>query len=132
MGNVIEEIPKTDSIDPPFGDDDLCIISLSLVIPVSNKHGLTSGALTLRQLEQIEDNHPITGLWGDTMKYQFSSQSGMSAITQRASDILDNQGFKSQASSAVNIVQLHKDDDDDKPFIQGIKHHLEMLKKHNI
>eukprot|EP00957_Ditylum_brightwellii_P186587 14206256-Ditylum_brightwellii.AAC.1 len=28
MGNVIDDIPETDSINPTFGDDDLCIISL--------------------------------------------------------------------------------------------------------
>eukprot|EP00957_Ditylum_brightwellii_P066832 5071957-Ditylum_brightwellii.AAC.1 len=45
MGDVIEDILETDNINPPFGDDDLCIVSLPLVIPVSYKHRLTSGVL---------------------------------------------------------------------------------------
>eukprot|EP00957_Ditylum_brightwellii_P009103 688558-Ditylum_brightwellii.AAC.1 len=66
------------------------------------------------------------------MQYQFSSRSGMSALIQCANNIPDNQGFESQASSAVDIVQLHKDDNNDEPFIQGIRQHLEILRKHNI
>eukprot|EP00957_Ditylum_brightwellii_P000018 1245-Ditylum_brightwellii.AAC.1 len=80
----------------------------------------------------MEDYHPIMGLWGNTMQYQFSSQSGMSALTLRANDVPDNCGFELQASGAVAIVQLHEDDNDDEPFIQGIRHCLEILKKHNI
>eukprot|EP00957_Ditylum_brightwellii_P135209 10310064-Ditylum_brightwellii.AAC.1 len=67
MGNVIEDIPETDSIIPSFGNDNLCIVSLPSVIPVSYKHGLTAGALNSRQLELMEDYHPIMGLWGNTM-----------------------------------------------------------------
>eukprot|EP00957_Ditylum_brightwellii_P148763 11325780-Ditylum_brightwellii.AAC.1 len=66
------------------------------------------------------------------MQYQFSSQSGMSALTLCANDIQDNWGFESQSSSAVDVVQLHNDDYNNEPFIQGIRHRLEMLKKHNI
>eukprot|EP00957_Ditylum_brightwellii_P208848 15359208-Ditylum_brightwellii.AAC.1 len=132
MGDVIEDIPKIDRVNPPFGNHDLCIVSLPLVIPVSYKHGLISGALSSCQLEQMEEYCPIIGLWGNTMHYQLSSQSGMSAITQRANDIPDNWGFESRASSAVDIVQLHKDDNDDEPLTQGIRHHFEMLKNHNI
>eukprot|EP00957_Ditylum_brightwellii_P036965 2798339-Ditylum_brightwellii.AAC.1 len=80
----------------------------------------------------MEEYHPIMGLWGNTMQYQFSSQYGMSALTQHINNVPDNQGFESGAISAVDIVQLHKDDDNDEPFIQGIRHCLEMLKKHNI
>eukprot|EP00957_Ditylum_brightwellii_P148798 11328053-Ditylum_brightwellii.AAC.1 len=82
----------------------------------------------------MEEYHPIMGLWGDTMQYQFSSRSGMSALTLRANDVPDNCGFKPCASSAVDIFQLQEDNgnDNDKPFIQGIRHCLEMLKKHNI
>eukprot|EP00957_Ditylum_brightwellii_P030640 2321920-Ditylum_brightwellii.AAC.1 len=132
MGNVIEDIPEMDSVNPPFGDGNLCIVSLLLVIPVSYEHGLTAGALNSRQLELMEEYHPNMGLWGDTMQYQFSSWSGMSALTQRANNVPDNWGFESQASGAVDNVQLHKDDDNNEPFIQGIGHHLEMLRKHNI
>eukprot|EP00957_Ditylum_brightwellii_P046370 3519681-Ditylum_brightwellii.AAC.1 len=32
MGGVIEDIPEMDSIIPPFGDNNLCIISISAVI----------------------------------------------------------------------------------------------------
>eukprot|EP00957_Ditylum_brightwellii_P125832 9592191-Ditylum_brightwellii.AAC.1 len=112
MGDAIEGIPEMDSVNPPFGNGDLCIVSLPPVITVSYKHGLILEALSSRQLEQIEDYHPIMGLWGNTMQHQFSSQSGMSALTQRTNNISYNQGFKSPASSAVDIVQLHKDDDD--------------------
>eukprot|EP00957_Ditylum_brightwellii_P125226 9545846-Ditylum_brightwellii.AAC.1 len=80
----------------------------------------------------MEDYHPIMGLWGDTIQYQFSSRSGMSALTLHANNIPDNCSFKSLARSAVDIIQLHKDDFDDEPFIQGIRHCLKMLKKHNI
>eukprot|EP00957_Ditylum_brightwellii_P124100 9459524-Ditylum_brightwellii.AAC.1 len=132
MDDVIEDIPKTDSINPPFGDNNLCIVSLPLVILVSYEHGLTSGALSSRQLEQMEEYHPIMGLWGNTMQYQFSSRFGMLALIQRANDVPDNQGFELWASGAVDIVQLHKDDNDNEPFNQGISHRLEMLKKHNI
>eukprot|EP00957_Ditylum_brightwellii_P044315 3362329-Ditylum_brightwellii.AAC.1 len=132
MGDVIEDIPKTDSVNPPFGNDNLCIVSLPLVIPVSYKHSLTLGALSSCQLEQMEEYHPSICLWGDTIQYQFSSRSGMSTLTQRTNNIPDNQGFKLQASGAVDVVQLHKDENDDKPFTQGIRHRLEMLKKHNI
>eukprot|EP00957_Ditylum_brightwellii_P208565 15358059-Ditylum_brightwellii.AAC.1 len=66
------------------------------------------------------------------MQYQFSSQSGISALTQRANNVPDNQCFESWASGAVDVVQLHKGDNDNKPFIQGIRHRLEMLQKHNI
>eukprot|EP00957_Ditylum_brightwellii_P111652 8516644-Ditylum_brightwellii.AAC.1 len=114
MDDIIEDIPETDSVNPPFGDDSLCIISLPSVIPVSYDHGLMAGALNSCQLEQIKDYHPIMGLWGNTIQYQFSSRSGMSALTLRANNILDNCSFESRA------------------FIQGIRHHLEMLKKHNI
>eukprot|EP00957_Ditylum_brightwellii_P180526 13751096-Ditylum_brightwellii.AAC.1 len=71
-------------------------------------------------------------LWGDTMQYQFSSWSGMSALTQHANDVPDKWGFESQASCIVDIVQLNDDNNNDEPFIQGIKQHLEMLRKHNI
>eukprot|EP00957_Ditylum_brightwellii_P144367 10997832-Ditylum_brightwellii.AAC.1 len=80
----------------------------------------------------MEDYHPIMGLWGNIMQYQFSSQSGMSALTQRANDVPDNQGFKSRASGAVDVLQLNDDDNNDEPFIQCISQHLEMLRKHNI
>eukprot|EP00957_Ditylum_brightwellii_P120545 9196522-Ditylum_brightwellii.AAC.1 len=73
MGDAIENIPNMDSINPPFGDDDLCIVSLPAVIPVSYEHGLMTGTLNSRQLEVMEDYHPIMGLWGNTMQYQFSS-----------------------------------------------------------
>eukprot|EP00957_Ditylum_brightwellii_P066833 5071957-Ditylum_brightwellii.AAC.2 len=80
----------------------------------------------------MEDYQPIMGRWDNTMQYQFSSWSSMSALTLCANNIPDNCGYELQASSAVDVVQLHKDDDDDKPFIQGIRNCLEMLKKHNI
>eukprot|EP00957_Ditylum_brightwellii_P059793 4539782-Ditylum_brightwellii.AAC.2 len=80
----------------------------------------------------MEDYHPIMGLWGNIMQYQFSSWSGMSALTQCANNVPDNQGFELQTSGAVDVVQLHKDDNDNNPFIQVIRHCLEMLKKHNI
>eukprot|EP00957_Ditylum_brightwellii_P128482 9799559-Ditylum_brightwellii.AAC.1 len=66
------------------------------------------------------------------MQCRFSSWSGMLALTQSANHVPDNQGLQLRASGAVAVVQLHKDDDDDKHFIQGIRHCLEMLKKHNI
>eukprot|EP00957_Ditylum_brightwellii_P059792 4539782-Ditylum_brightwellii.AAC.1 len=46
MGDVIEDIHKTDSINPPFGNNNFCIVSLLSVIHVTYKHGLTSGALS--------------------------------------------------------------------------------------
>eukprot|EP00957_Ditylum_brightwellii_P033913 2569791-Ditylum_brightwellii.AAC.1 len=61
MSDAIEDIPKTDSINPPFGDNNLHIVSLPSVIPVSYKHGLTSGALSSCQIEQMEDYHLIMG-----------------------------------------------------------------------
>eukprot|EP00957_Ditylum_brightwellii_P148340 11293651-Ditylum_brightwellii.AAC.1 len=122
MGDVIEDIPETDSVNPPFGDNNLHIVSLPPVISVSYKHVLTSGALSSHQLEQMENYHLIMGLWGNTIQYQFSLQSGMSTLTLRANNVPDNHSFKLQASGAVDIVQLHKDDNDDKPFIQGIRH----------
>eukprot|EP00957_Ditylum_brightwellii_P095675 7290214-Ditylum_brightwellii.AAC.1 len=73
MGDVIEDIPKTDSVSLPFGNNNLHIVSLPLVIPVSYEHSLTLGALSSCQLEQMEEYHPIMGLWGKTMQYQFSS-----------------------------------------------------------
>eukprot|EP00957_Ditylum_brightwellii_P089228 6794948-Ditylum_brightwellii.AAC.1 len=76
MGDVIKDIPEMDSTNPPFGNNNLCIVSLPLVIPVSYKRGLTLGALSSRQLEEMEEYHPIMGLWGSTMQYQFSSRSG--------------------------------------------------------
>eukprot|EP00957_Ditylum_brightwellii_P061468 4665434-Ditylum_brightwellii.AAC.1 len=66
------------------------------------------------------------------MQYKFSSRSGMSALTQRANDVPDNWGFESWASGAVDILQLNNGNNGDEPLIQGIKHHLEMLRKHNI
>eukprot|EP00957_Ditylum_brightwellii_P043735 3316266-Ditylum_brightwellii.AAC.1 len=80
----------------------------------------------------MEDYHPTMGMWGDIMQYQFSSWSGMSALTQRANNVPDNRGFESQASGAVDVVQLNNDDNNNEPFIQGIKQCLEMLRKHNI
>eukprot|EP00957_Ditylum_brightwellii_P130120 9925087-Ditylum_brightwellii.AAC.1 len=56
----------------------------------------------------MEEYHPIMGLCGDTMQYQFSSLSGMSALTQCANDVPDNWGFKSWASGDVDVVQLQK------------------------
>eukprot|EP00957_Ditylum_brightwellii_P105574 8048625-Ditylum_brightwellii.AAC.1 len=132
MGDVIEDIPKMDSINPPFGDSDLCIVSLPAVIPVSYEHGLTAGTLNSCQLEAMEDYHPIMDLWGDTMQYQFSLWSGMSALMLCTNSFLDNHGFESRASKAVGVVQLQEDDNNNEPFIQCIRHHLEMLKKHNI
>eukprot|EP00957_Ditylum_brightwellii_P138631 10567006-Ditylum_brightwellii.AAC.1 len=82
MGDVIEDIPDMNSANPPFGNNNLCIVSLPLVIPVSYKHGLTSGALSSCQLEQMKEYHPIMSLWGNTIQYQFSSHFGMSALTQ--------------------------------------------------
>eukprot|EP00957_Ditylum_brightwellii_P028187 2128799-Ditylum_brightwellii.AAC.1 len=121
-----------DSVIPPFGNNNLCIVSLPSVILVSYEHGLTAGTLNLRQLELMEDYHPIIGLWGNTMQYQFSSRSGMSALTQCTNDVPDYQGFESWASGAVDVVQLNGDNDNDEPFIQRIKQCLEMLGKHNI
>eukprot|EP00957_Ditylum_brightwellii_P079957 6080900-Ditylum_brightwellii.AAC.1 len=80
----------------------------------------------------MEEYHPIMDLLGDTMQYQFSSRSGMSALTLRANDIPDNCNFESHASGTVNVVQLQEDNDNDEPFIQGIRNCLEILKKHNI
>eukprot|EP00957_Ditylum_brightwellii_P057778 4381186-Ditylum_brightwellii.AAC.1 len=80
----------------------------------------------------MEEYHPIMGLWGNVMQYQFSSRSSIFALTQCTNSVPDNQDFRSQASGVVDVVQLHKNDDDDKPFIQGIRCRLEMLKKHNI
>eukprot|EP00957_Ditylum_brightwellii_P167178 12726295-Ditylum_brightwellii.AAC.1 len=125
MGDVIVGIPS-------FGDDNLCIANLPAVILVSYKHSLTTGNLNLYQLEQMEKYHPIIGLWGDTMQYQFSSRFGMSALIMRANDILDNCSFNLCTSGAISAVQLQKDNNNDKPFIQGIRHCLEMLKKHII
>eukprot|EP00957_Ditylum_brightwellii_P000760 60344-Ditylum_brightwellii.AAC.1 len=56
----------------------------------------------------------------------------MSALTQCNNDVPDNWGFESQASSAVDIVQLNNDNNNDEHFIQGIRQRLEILKKHNI
>eukprot|EP00957_Ditylum_brightwellii_P005668 432098-Ditylum_brightwellii.AAC.2 len=132
MGNVIEDILKMYSVNPPFGDNNLHIVSFPLAIPLSYKHGLTAGALNSCQLELMEEYHPIMGLQDNTMQYQFSSRSGMSALTQHTNDVPDNQGFESRASDAVDVVQLHEDDDNNEPFIQDIRHRLEMLRKHNI
>eukprot|EP00957_Ditylum_brightwellii_P026961 2038248-Ditylum_brightwellii.AAC.1 len=121
MGNAIEDIPEMDSVIPPFGDNNLHIVSLPSVIPVSYEHGLTAGTLNLHQFELMEDYHPIMGLWSDTMQYQFSSKSGMSALTQYSNDVPDNWSFESQASGAVDVVQVDDDDNNDEPFIQGIK-----------
>eukprot|EP00957_Ditylum_brightwellii_P182636 13911359-Ditylum_brightwellii.AAC.1 len=70
MGNVIDNIPETDSINPPppFGDGNLCIISPPVVIPMSYEHNLAAGNLNLCQLEQMEEYHPIMNLWGDTLQ----------------------------------------------------------------
>eukprot|EP00957_Ditylum_brightwellii_P130970 9990224-Ditylum_brightwellii.AAC.2 len=57
----------------------------------------------------MEDYHPIMGLWGDTMQYQFSSMCGMPALTLCANGVLDNYGFEPRASGAVDVVQLHKE-----------------------
>eukprot|EP00957_Ditylum_brightwellii_P185811 14146842-Ditylum_brightwellii.AAC.1 len=67
MGDVIEDIPEMDSTNPPFGDDDLCIVGLQVVIPVSYEHSLMAGTLNSHQLEQMEDYHPIIGMWSNTM-----------------------------------------------------------------
>eukprot|EP00957_Ditylum_brightwellii_P073419 5579074-Ditylum_brightwellii.AAC.1 len=93
IGDVINNSPETDSINPPFGDDDLCIVSLPVVILMSYEYGLTAGNLNSHQLEQMEVYHPSMCLWGNTMQYQFSSRSGMPALTLRANDVLDNCGF---------------------------------------
>eukprot|EP00957_Ditylum_brightwellii_P113817 8677402-Ditylum_brightwellii.AAC.1 len=61
MGDVIEYIPDMDIVIPPFGDGNLCIVSLPSVIPVSYKHGLTAGTLNSHHLEQMEEYHPIMG-----------------------------------------------------------------------
>eukprot|EP00957_Ditylum_brightwellii_P171865 13083759-Ditylum_brightwellii.AAC.1 len=44
----------------------------------------------------MEDYHPIMGLWGDIIQYQFSSQSCMSVLTQRANNVPGNWGFEHQ------------------------------------
>eukprot|EP00957_Ditylum_brightwellii_P183781 13998776-Ditylum_brightwellii.AAC.1 len=62
MGNVIKDIPEIDSVIPPFGNNDLCIVSLPSVIPVSYEHDLTTGTLNSRQLELMEDYHSIMDL----------------------------------------------------------------------
>eukprot|EP00957_Ditylum_brightwellii_P194938 14852156-Ditylum_brightwellii.AAC.1 len=61
MGDVIEDIPETDSVRPLFGNNSHCIVSLPLVIPVSCKHSLTLGTLSSCQLELMEEYHPIMG-----------------------------------------------------------------------
>eukprot|EP00957_Ditylum_brightwellii_P123716 9431679-Ditylum_brightwellii.AAC.1 len=132
MGDVIEDIPETDSVNPPFGDDNLRIVSLPAVIPVSYEHSSTAGTLNSCQLEQTEDYHPAMGMWGNTMQYQFSSWSDMFALMLQEDDILDNHSFKSHIRGAVNVAQLQEDNFNNNPFIQGIRYHLEMLKKHNI
>eukprot|EP00957_Ditylum_brightwellii_P001117 88636-Ditylum_brightwellii.AAC.1 len=63
------------ALNPPFGDNDLCIVSLSAAIPVSYEHSLTAGTLNSCHLEAIEEYHPVMGLWGYTTQYQFSSWS---------------------------------------------------------
>eukprot|EP00957_Ditylum_brightwellii_P147548 11236518-Ditylum_brightwellii.AAC.2 len=47
-------------------------------------------------------------------------------------NVLDSHSIKSHASSAVDVVQLQEEEDDNKPFIHSMIHCLEMLKKHNI
>eukprot|EP00957_Ditylum_brightwellii_P045203 3426796-Ditylum_brightwellii.AAC.1 len=91
-----------------------------------------AGTLNSCQLEQMESYQPIMGLWGNAIQYQLSSRSGIPALTLCTNNIPDNHGFESCASSTVDVVQLHKDNDDDKHFIQGIRHCLEMPKKKNI
>eukprot|EP00957_Ditylum_brightwellii_P172146 13105494-Ditylum_brightwellii.AAC.1 len=66
------------------------------------------------------------------MQYQFFSWSGMSTLTRRTNNVPDNQGFKSRASGIVDVLQLNDVNNDDEHFIQGIRQHLEMLRKHNI
>eukprot|EP00957_Ditylum_brightwellii_P148519 11308618-Ditylum_brightwellii.AAC.1 len=132
IGDVIKDIHKTYSINPPFCDNDLHIISLPAVIPMSYEHRLMAGTVNSCQLEAMEDYHPTMGLWGDTIQYQFSSQSGMSALMLCTINVPDNCNFKSHASSAVDVAQLHEEKNDDEPFIQGIRHCLEVSKKHNI
>eukprot|EP00957_Ditylum_brightwellii_P001978 152134-Ditylum_brightwellii.AAC.1 len=63
MGDVIEDIPETDSVIPPFGNINFCIVSLPSVFPVSYEHGLTAGTLKSCQFELMEDYHPIMDLW---------------------------------------------------------------------
>eukprot|EP00957_Ditylum_brightwellii_P179406 13666949-Ditylum_brightwellii.AAC.1 len=62
MGDVIDDIPETDSTNLFYGDNNLYIVSLSSVIPISYKQSLTLGALSSCQLEQMEDYHLIMGL----------------------------------------------------------------------
>eukprot|EP00957_Ditylum_brightwellii_P064818 4917901-Ditylum_brightwellii.AAC.1 len=99
---------------------------------MSYEHGLTAGNLNLHQLEQMEKYCPIMGMWGDTMQCQFSSRLGMSALTMKTNDIPDNCCFESCTISAVGAVKLQEGNNNDKPFIQGIRHCLEMPKKYSI
>eukprot|EP00957_Ditylum_brightwellii_P126802 9665637-Ditylum_brightwellii.AAC.1 len=73
MGDAIEDIPETDSVNPPFGGNNLHIVSLPLVIPVSYEYNLMAGTVNSHQLEQMEDYHSIMGVLGNNMQYQFSS-----------------------------------------------------------
>eukprot|EP00957_Ditylum_brightwellii_P204120 15337772-Ditylum_brightwellii.AAC.1 len=80
----------------------------------------------------MDKYHTIMDMWGNTMQYQFFSHSSMSALKHCTNNVPDNRGFKSQARNAVDIVQLKNEDNNDKPFIQGIRQYLEMLRKRNI
>eukprot|EP00957_Ditylum_brightwellii_P090362 6881392-Ditylum_brightwellii.AAC.1 len=46
----------------PLATTTSALSASNLVITVSYKHGLTSGALSSHQLEQMEDYHPIMSL----------------------------------------------------------------------
>eukprot|EP00957_Ditylum_brightwellii_P107068 8169312-Ditylum_brightwellii.AAC.1 len=86
----------------------------------------------MHQLEQIEEYHPIMGLWGSAIQYQFSSRSGLFALMCKENNMLDNCSFEAWTTGTLDAIQLHKDNNDDIKFFKGIKYCLEMVKNTNI
>eukprot|EP00957_Ditylum_brightwellii_P168547 12829255-Ditylum_brightwellii.AAC.1 len=103
-GSEIKKIPSADSVLPSSGDDPTHVVSLPLAIPVLYAHGLQLGKVTNKDLRFNADAyHPLTGLWSDTLAYQFSPATCLSGLTQKKNDVPDNQGFESHKERALPV-----------------------------
>eukprot|EP00957_Ditylum_brightwellii_P161854 12323342-Ditylum_brightwellii.AAC.1 len=132
-GSEIKKIPSTDSVLPLPGDGPMHMVSLPLEVLVSYTHGLQLGKVNNKDLRlDAEVYHPLMGLWSDMLTYQFSSATDLSGLTQKKSNVPNNQGFKSHEEGALQVVILLEDCDEDKPFIINIEQHLDMIKNLNI
>eukprot|EP00957_Ditylum_brightwellii_P063954 4851755-Ditylum_brightwellii.AAC.2 len=121
-GSEIKKISRADSVFPLPRDDPMHVVSLPSTILVPYAHGLQLGKAINKNLRfNAEAYHPLMGLWSDMLAYQFFLATGLSGLTQKKNDVLDNQDFKLLKEGALPVVALLENCGKVEPFIVNIE-----------